>query len=296
MTPKIEILMATYNGETYIREQIDSIINQTYKNWILLVREDNSKDNTVSIIEEYEKKDSRIRLLRDKKGNLGFVRNFEELMVNSLEDFIMFSDQDDYWIENRIEKYIEIITNLSSEDMKKPLLIHSNSFICDKELNIKKEKFISNCAEDKEFDIVFFNYIVQGSTALVNRKLVNLALPFSSKVTLHDRYLHLLAEFLGKRIFLNQSLMKYRQHDNNKIGASYSIVKKILKKKYFNNEDRELILEIRNKYIENINKEKIMKIDDYLEVTDISKPKLSRFYKSFNFKMNKKKRMFLLFK
>ncbi len=296
MTPKIEILMATYNGETYIREQIDSIINQTYKNWILLVRDDNSKDNTVSIIEEYEKKDSRIRLLRDKKGNLGFVRNFEELMVNSLEDFIMFSDQDDYWIENRIEKYIEIITNLSSEDMKKPLLIHSNSFICDKELNIKKEKFISNCAEDKEFDIVFFNYIVQGSTALVNRKLVNLALPFSSKVTLHDRYLHLLAEFLGKRIFLNQSLMKYRQHDNNKIGASYSIVKKILKKKYFNNEDRELILEIRNKYIENINKEKIMKIDDYLEVTDISKPKLSRFYKSFNFKMNKKKRMFLLFK
>lgn len=296
MTPKIEILMATYNGETYIREQIDSIINQTYKNWILLVRDDNSKDNTVSIIEEYEQKDSRIRLLRDKKGNLGFVRNFEELMANSLEDFIMFSDQDDYWIENRIEKYIEIITNLSSEDMKKPLLIHSNSFICDKELNIKKEKFISNCAEDKEFDIVFFNYIVQGSTALVNRKLVNLALPFSSKVTLHDRYLHLLAEFLGKRIFLNQSLMKYRQHDNNKIGASYSIVKKILKKKYFNNEDRELILEIRNKYIENINKEKIMKIDDYLEVTDISKPKLSRFYKSFNFKMSKKKRMFLLFK
>ena len=70
MTPKIEILMATYNGETYIREQIDSIINQTYKNWILLVRDDNSKDNTVSIIEEYEKKDSRIRLLRDKKGNL----------------------------------------------------------------------------------------------------------------------------------------------------------------------------------------------------------------------------------
>ena len=296
MTPKIEILMATYNGEKYIREQIDSIINQTYKNWILLVRDDNSKDNTVSIIEEYEKKDSRIRLLRDKKGNLGFVRNFEELMANSLEDFIMFADQDDYWIENRIEKYIEIITNLSSEDMEKPLLIHSNSFICDKELNIKKEKFISNCAEDKEFDIVFFNYIVQGSTALVNRKLINLALPFSSKVTLHDRYLHLLAEFLGKRIFLNQSLMKYRQHDNNKIGANYSIVKKILKKKYFNNEDRELILEIRNKYIENINKEKIMKIDDYLEVTDISKPKLSRFYKSFNFKMNKKKRMFLLFK
>ena len=78
MNPKIEILMATYNGEKYIEEQIDSIINQTYTNWELLIRDDKSKDNTASIIEEYEKKDSRIKLLRDEKGNLGFVKNFEE--------------------------------------------------------------------------------------------------------------------------------------------------------------------------------------------------------------------------
>ena len=65
MNPKIEILMATYNGEKYIEEQIDSIINQTYTNWELLIRDDKSKDNTASIIEEYEKKDSRIKLLRD---------------------------------------------------------------------------------------------------------------------------------------------------------------------------------------------------------------------------------------
>ena len=95
MNPKIEILMATYNGEKYIEEQIDSIINQTYTNWELLIRDDKSKDNTASIIEEYEKKDSRIKLLRDEKGNLGFVKNFEELLKNSQKDFIMFSDQDD---------------------------------------------------------------------------------------------------------------------------------------------------------------------------------------------------------
>ena len=92
-------------------------------------------------------------------------------MANSLEDFIMFSDQDDYWIENRIEKYIEIITNLSSEDMEKPLLIHSNSFICDKELNIKKEKFISNCAEDKEFDIVFLKTSSKNSFWVMKQKV-----------------------------------------------------------------------------------------------------------------------------
>ena len=126
--------------------------------------------------------------------------------------------------------------------------------------------------------------------------MVDFALPFSSNVTLHDRYLHLLAEFLGRRVFLNQSLMKYRQHDNNKIGANYSVLKKILKKKYFNEEDRKLIIEIRNKYVQSIEKEKLLKIDDYLKVTDLNRNKLNRFYDSFKFKMNQKKRIFLLFK
>ena len=101
--------MATYNGEKYLYEQIESILNQSYKNWILLIRDDKSEDSTVSIIEEYEKKDSRIRLLRDRKGNLGFVKNFEELLKNSQEEFIMFSDQDDYWEKDKIKNYIEIL-------------------------------------------------------------------------------------------------------------------------------------------------------------------------------------------
>ena len=113
MDSKIEILMATYNGEKYIREQIDSIISQTYSNWTLLIRDDVSKDDTVKIIKEYEKKDKRIKLLEDNKGNLGFVKNFEELLKNSSEDFIMFSDQDDYWLEDKIEKYINELKKIS---------------------------------------------------------------------------------------------------------------------------------------------------------------------------------------
>ncbi|MHB9334492.1 glycosyltransferase, partial [Fusobacterium polymorphum] len=109
MNPKIEILMATYNGEKYVGEQIDSIIHQTYKNWKLLIRDDNSTDKTLEILKEYEKKDKRIKIIEDKKGNLGFVKNFEELLNNSKEDWVMFSDQDDYWLENKIEKYVAIL-------------------------------------------------------------------------------------------------------------------------------------------------------------------------------------------
>ena len=79
---KIDILLATYNGSKYLHEQLDSILNQSYGNINVIIRDDGSSDNTVMIIKEYEQKDSRVRLLNDNLGNLGFVRNFEELMKN----------------------------------------------------------------------------------------------------------------------------------------------------------------------------------------------------------------------
>lgn len=297
MNPKIEILLATYNGEKYVGEQIDSIINQTYRNWILLIRDDNSKDRTLEILKEYEKKDDRIKVIEDKKGNLGFVKNFEELLKNSKEDWVMFSDQDDYWLENKIEKYVAVL-NASSEDiLKKPMLIHSNSFICDDNLEIVKDEFInSKIAKEYNEDNFYFAYFVQGSTALINRAIIDLALPFSKNVTVHDRYFHLLVEFFGKRIFINESLIKYRQHSNNKIGAKTSIISKIFKKRYFHIEDRELILEIQKKYKDNLGTEQIEKIEKYLEVTNDKKNRFLRFYLSREFKMNIKKRLFMLLK
>lgn len=289
--------MATYNGEKYLIEQIESIINQSYENWTLLIRDDISEDSTVSIIEEYEKKDSRIRLLRDEKGNLGFVKNFEELLVQSQEDFIMFCDQDDYWLENKLEIYINELNKLLKEEIEEPLLLHSNSFICDDNLEIIKEKFIvSKEALRYKENNYFFSYTVQGSTVLLNRKLIDIGLPFLESVTLHDRYFHLLAEFFGKRVFIDKSLMKYRQHENNKIGARGNILEKILRKKYFDIEDRDLIIEIKKKYIDILEKEKIEKINDYLEVTNIQKSRFIRFFLSLDFEMNLKKRIFLLLK
>ena len=297
MNPKIEILLATYNGEKYVGEQIDSIINQTYNNWELLIRDDNSKDRTLEILKEYEKKDKRIKVIEDKKGNLGFVKNFEELLNNSKEDWVMFSDQDDYWLENKIEKYVAILNTSSEDILKKPMLIHSNSFICDDNLEIIKDEFInSKIANKYNEDDFYFAYFVQGSTVLINRAIIDLALPFSKNVTVHDRYFHLLAEFLGKRIFINESLIKYRQHSNNKIGAKTSIISKILKKRYFHTEDRELILEIQKKYKNNLETEQIEKIEKYLEVTNDKKNRFLRFYLSREFKMNIKKRLFMLLK
>jgi glycosyltransferase, family 2 len=315
---KIEILMATYNGEKYIKEQINSIINQTYPNWRLLIRDDGSKDKTVEIIKEYEKKDDRIKLLEDNKGNLGFVKNFEELTKNSKEKYVMFSDQDDYWLENKLEIYINELNKLLKEEIEGPLLLHSNSFVCDDNLEIIKEKFIvSKEALRYKENNYFFSYTVQGSTVLLNRKLIDIGLPFLESVTLHDRYFHLLAEFFGKRVFIDKSLIKYRQHLNNKIGAKSSIIKKILRKRYFEGEKRNLILEIREKYRNKVKfeeeernlmleirekyRDKMKKelgewIDKYLEVTDSKRNIIERFIKSFKFRINLKKRVSILLK
>lgn len=294
---KIEILLATYNGEKYLNEQIDSIINQTYTNWKLLIRDDGSEDRTLEILKEYEKKDERISILRDNKGNLGFVKNFEELLKNSSEEFIMFSDQDDYWLENKIEKYIGVLENLDVEKLKKPLLIHSNSFVCDEKLNILKKNFVdSKVALQYGGNGYFFAYFVQGSTTLINRKLIDLGLPFLKSVTLHDRYFHLLVEFFGNRIFIDESLIKYRQHRNNEIGAKSSVIKKILFKRYFDDSDRDLILDIDEKYRNKQKKDNEKWIIKYLEVTDRKKNRMIRVIKSFMFRMNIRKRIFVLLK
>ena len=139
MERKIDILMATYNGEKYVSEQIKSILQQTYKNWTLIIRDDNSDDNTLKILYKYQKKDKRIKIINDSMGNLGFVKNFEELLKYSDSDFIMFSDQDDIWYNNKVEKmYNRIIT----ENNNIPILVHCNASVCDSNLKLIKKRFI----------------------------------------------------------------------------------------------------------------------------------------------------------
>ena len=98
----IDILLSTYNGEKYLNEQIISIQNQSEKDWRLLVRDDGSSDNTLRLLEYFASQDKRIILIKDDKGNLGVVRSFEILLAQSNADYIMFADQDDVWLANKI--------------------------------------------------------------------------------------------------------------------------------------------------------------------------------------------------
>ena len=293
MEKKIDILMATYNGEKYVSEQIKSILQQTYKNWTLIIRDDNSDDNTLKILYKYQKKDKRIKIINDSMGNLGFVKNFEELLKYSDSDFIMFSDQDDIWYNNKVEKmYDRIVT----ENNNIPILVHCNANVCDSNLKLIKKKFIKSIEMKK--NNYFFSFIVQGSSIILNKNLKIIALPFLKESYLHDRYLHLLSELFGKKIFIDEPLMNYRQHENNQIGSKSNIINKILKKKYFDLRDRELLSALYNKNYNKLNKELRKLIEVYLEITNININRFKRLYlvNKYGIYMNIKKKIFLILK
>ena len=279
---KIDILMATYNGQKYLVEQLDSIINQTYHNWNLLIRDDNSTDKTLEIIQNYHKKDKRIKILKDNKGNLGIVRNFEELLKSSESEFIMFSDQDDIWVENKLDMYLKMIEKIKN----KGFMIHSDAILFDKnKSNILKDTFISKKAINRGLENVFFNYFVQGATILISKEIKNFILPFPKEVYLHDRYIHLISELFFERIFVNKALIYYIQHGDNQIGAKNTI-RELLLKRYFDERDRQLIKIIYNKYGSLLTEDKKKLIEEYFKITDIEKNRFNRFLNLKKSKIN----------
>ena len=138
---QIDILLATYNGESYLSSQLDSIINQSCDNWKILIRDDGSKDRTLEIIEWYTKKyNNQIFLIEDEKKNLGVCGNFSELLNHSHADYAMFCDQDDIWFKNKIKitfQKMKEMENTYGSDC--PILVHTDLMVVDK--NLEKISF-----------------------------------------------------------------------------------------------------------------------------------------------------------
>lgn len=217
---KIDILLATYNGETFIKEQIDSILNQTHTDFRLLISDDNSTDNTRKIIKEYEKKDNRIKCFFQEK-NLGVVSNFEFLLKQVKAKYYMFSDQDDIWKENKIEISLKKIKDTNSD------LVYSNLEVVDKDLNTiynsywKLKGLEKKVKKYNNFEALYLNNFITGCTMLAKSEYIEkfLPLPKDSKYVLHDYWIALVMSQNCKIEYIDEALIKYRQHKKNNIGS-----------------------------------------------------------------------------
>ena len=220
MDEQIDVLLATYNGEKYLKEQIESILNQTYKNIRLIISDDCSKDGTVEIIKEYQQNDNRV-ILYEQPKNLGYVKNFEFLLTKVENEIYMLSDQDDVWKKEKIEKTYNklkqdnadmVYTDVEIVDSNLKQIYPSFNKFMKLERKIKKtsgleRQYLYNC--------------VTGCTVMSKKKFIEKMLPFptNSKYLIHDMWMGIIVEMYGKVAYLDETTVHYRQHGNNQVGT-----------------------------------------------------------------------------
>lgn len=215
---KVDILMATYNGEKYLKEQLDSILNQTHSNFVLHISDDKSTDSTRTILSDYAKKDKRVKLYFQEK-NLGYIKNFEFLLSNATADYLMLSDQDDVWMNHKVEY------SLNKLKREKLDLVITDLFIVDKELNNINTSYFQFAHLRFKSQLHLGNYLLRnpavGCTMMLGKSLLKRILPFPElkhPYYVHDWYIYIMAEAYGKVGYLETPLIQYRQHGNNNIG------------------------------------------------------------------------------
>ena len=231
---KISILLSTYNGEKYLKEQLDSLFLQTYNDFNILIRDDGSTDKTKDILKEYKNNyPNKMQIIEDDIGNLGSSKSFMKLLEYSSDcEYIMFCDQDDVWLPEKTELTLKKIIEMEEEFGDIPLLVHTELEVVDEKLNTINSSFMNfqkiNPGINK-FNNLLIQNTITGCTMMINRKLAQMCLPIPDKAIMHDWWIGLIATQFGKIGYLNESTIKYRQHTSNTIGAKGFDVSFVLK-------------------------------------------------------------------
>lgn len=209
----VSVAMATYNGERFLKEQVLSVINQTYKPSEIIICDDGSTDSTVTILEQLclDFPDAHIKLYVNK-NNLGYQKNFEKAVKLCTGEYIALCDQDDVWLPNKMET---LLSNIGSN-----MMIHSDASLIDKNGKVLCKSFTRQYGKKHKpvfLDLIMCPYIT-GCTALFRKELVPETVSFPVSIP-HDYFLSLLAPS-GSITYCNRPLVLYRQHENNIIGAN----------------------------------------------------------------------------
>lgn len=222
---KITILLATYNGEKYLEEQLDSLFAQKYKNFDILVRDDASSDKTMDIIESFQNRyPSQVKILKDGFGNIGSARSFMRLLEKSDGEYFMFCDQDDIWMKDKIKHSIQKMQELEKQyGNNLPLLVFSDLRVVDKKLDMVDESFWHYQKLEPqistEWKRLLAQNVITGCTVIINKEARSVSLPFVLSDMIHDHWLGVNVAKYGKIGWLSEQTVLYRQHCANVAGA-----------------------------------------------------------------------------
>ena len=228
---KIIILLSTYNGAKYLKNQIDSLMSQSYDDFCIIARDDGSSDESSQILKSYDKIET-----IDSYQNLGAKGSFAELLEYAVKhtdgEFFMFCDQDDVWKNDKIKKTLVKMHEMEKQFEDTPLLVHTDLEVVDEKLNIINSSFMDFQKIDamkNEFHNLLIQNTITGCTIMINRKLAEKCLPIPDGAIMHDWWIGLVASQFGKIGYLNESTIKYRQHKSNTIGAKGFDISFVLK-------------------------------------------------------------------
>ena len=210
--------MSTYNGQEFLAEQIRSIQAQTFTDWMLLIRDDGSRDRTREIIADFAQQDNRIHLINpDSTENLGVIKSFHALVQYQRADVYFFSDQDDVWLPDKLQVTLETAQAYPADQ---PLMVYTDLKVVNQDLQVMNESMIRSQSHHANTELVqeLTENTVTGGTSMINHALAELW-TVTDNILMHDWYLALLATAFGKLVYVDQPTELYRQHAENVLGA-----------------------------------------------------------------------------
>lgn len=222
---QVEILMATYEGAGFLREQLDSLRVQTHSNWRLRVRDDGSRDATPAILEAFASEEpARVELETGSSERLGAAGCYSHLMGQSHADYAMFCDQDDVWDSDKIEISLAAMRELEARSLPgTPLLVHTDLRVVDASRRLLDDSLWHYQNLDpraaRRLTRLLVQNVVTGCTCLANRSLLERAGPVPRGAVMHDWWLALVAAAFGGIHCLPRATLDYRQHSGNRLGA-----------------------------------------------------------------------------
>lgn len=212
--PQIDILMATYNGAQYIDKQILSIQAQTYTNWRLIIHDDGSEDNTTNIVASFCKSDNRIVFVNDHHICRKAGSHFMYMLRFATAPFICFCDQDDIWLEDKLDCLLSVIQTKNNE---LPQVIFSNAFLFHSSTNLINGYLLSSKPHSLK-EILFTNGGIHGSASMFNQCMKKNIDRNYSFISMHDHILTLAGCTIGQITYVERKLFLYRQHQHNVTG------------------------------------------------------------------------------
>lgn len=219
---KVLVLLSSYNGEKYIREQIDSVLHQEGVDVRLLIRDDGSQDETVAILKEYSRSDERIRYYQGE--NLGPCYSFFDLVKHAdYADYYAFCDQDDVWDSDKLKIAVETLNRLNQN---RPALYYSNLRVVDENLRFCRNSFSKNRSIRNKYSSLI-EFVAVGCTEVFNCALRDIMVRhIPSKCLMHDAWALTVCSFFGTTVYDPVPHILYRQHQNNVVGTKKNKLEK----------------------------------------------------------------------